>query len=332
MTGTSAVSDAEDCELTVYTSDGSDTPNLVRGVGYGDQILDGNWVSVKNLCSADADGHPLTAMVDEVIGVGDGLDTTFDISKGSTSGGTQVPNNPSSEADTNPCITVRKSIVDSSSDNVQKLAASWTFQVNTPANAPVVRVTALTWSGYSYVCTNVTVYGDSFQLDAGAQSNPEPTTGQNATATYYYNSELTYTTDYTYANGASNGTVTFVAAPLANQEIEVDYLYRTPDSAFITIPDDESTTATTETGHSIGGRVVRSDIPDNDQDQDASLVTFSPPTGGTTTFMDIIKDAYSTKNGTTSYGYAEVQIKVAVPASCNEGQEAFILRLAYTYV
>lgn len=332
MTGTAAVSDASDCELTIYTSDGSSTPNLGRGVGYGDQILDGNWVSIKNLCASDSDGHPLTTMIDEVIGVGDGADSTMDISKGSTSLGTQVPNNPSSEADTNPCIVVRKSIVDSGADNVQKLAASWTFQVNTSGKAPVVRVTALAWDGNDYICTNVTVYGDSFQLDGDAQTDPEPTTGENATATYYYNSTLEYTTDYTYANGASNGTITFVVAPSSNQEVEVDYLYRTPDAAFITIPDDEATTGSVETGHSIGGRVVTNDIPDNDQDQDESLVSFSPPTGGTSTFMDIIKDAYATKDGTTSYGYAETQLKVAVPSSCNEGQEAFILRLSYTYV
>jgi len=332
IAGSSAVSDAEDCELTIYTSDGSDTPNLVRGVGYGDQILDGDWVQVKNTCASDADGNPLTAMIDEVIGTGDTLETEFDISMGSTSSGTQVPSNPSSEADTNPCIVVRKSVVNSTASNVVKLATSWTFEVNDDTKAPVVRVTALTWDGNPYDCTGVTVYGDSFQLNAGIQTNPEPTTGQNATATYYWNETQTYTTDYTYANGASNGTVTFVAAPASNAEIEVDYLYRTPDSAFITIPDDDSTTASTETGHSIGGRCVTSDLPDNDQDKDASLVTFSPPTGGATTFMDTIKDAYSCKNGTTSYGFAEVQIKAAVPAVCNEGQEAFILRLAYTYV
>jgi hypothetical protein len=332
LTGSSAVSDAEDCELTIYTSDGSDTPNLGRGVGYGDQILDGNWVEVKNVCAADADGNPLTAMIDETIGVGNNSDTDFDISMGSTSSGTQVPSNPSSEVDINPCIVVRMSIVDSGASNVIKTAASWTFQVNDAGKAPVVRVTALAWGGYNYVCTDVTVYGDSFQLDPGAQSNPEPTTGQNATATYYWNETQDYTTDYTYANGASNGTVSFVTPPPTNAEVECDYLYRTPDASFVSIPDDEATTASTETGHKIGGRVVTADIPDNDQDKDASLVTFSAPTGGASTFMNWIKDSYSCKNGTTSYGYAEVQIRISVPSSCSSGSENFIIRCSYSYL
>jgi len=331
--GSSAVSDAEDCVLTVRSADGSlGNGGVERSPGYGDQIYLENWVEVKNISDGVADSAPLSEMIDETIGdpagLCDGANTAFPITYGSTSSGTQVPDNVSSEGDTNPCIIVRKTSTDSTADNASKTAASWTFQLDSPTLSPIVNVTALVSGGLSYDVTGATFYEDSVTLVGGIQTNPEPTTGAQATISYAYNVELTYTTHFTYANGASYGTVTFVTPPGASDEVECDYLFRSNDSSFVTIPDDTSTTALTEDGHEIGGRVGRGDISDNDQDKDAVTGAI---TAGDTDFKNVIKDAYAFYDSGVPWP-APCQIRLNVPSDGQAGSESFILRLTYTYI
>jgi len=330
--GSSAVSDAEDCVLTVRSADGSQgNGGSERSPGYGDQIYLENWVEVKNIADGIANSAPLSEMIDEVIGdpggLCDGLNDEFPITYGSTSSGTQVPNNASSEGDTNPCIVVRKTSYDNTADNASKTAESWTFQLDSAVKSPIVKVSGLVSGGLTYDVTGATFYEDSVTLDGSAQTNPEPLNGAETTISYFYNVELTYTTHYTYANGASYGTVTFVTPPAANEEVECDYLFRSNASSWTSIPDDESTTGTTEDGCEVGGRVATSDINDNGQDKDAAGDAIA---AGDINFKNIIKDAYSFTDSGTPWP-ACAQIRVNVPSDAHAGQESFILRLSFSY-
>jgi len=330
--GSSAVSDAEDCVLTTRSSDGSiGNGGAERSPGYGDQIVLENWTQVKNI-AASSTYDPVTEVIDEVIGIGDGVDTTFDITYGSTASGTQVPNNPDSEGDSNPCIVVRKSVYDNTASNAVKTAESWEWALDSDVKSPIVKVTGLSdVPNGAYNVTNATFYEDTVTLDSTQNVGVTPPAGgTDATLSYYYNTTLTYTTDFTYANGVANGVVTLVVAPVLDQELECDYLFRSPDSSFITVPDDTATTAgDAEDGHEIGGRCTRGDITDSSQDKDASV---GATTAGSTNFKNVIKDAYSTLDGTTSCGFAEVKIRVAVPADGVAGQESFIARLVYSHI
>ncbi len=333
--GSSSVSDAEDVVMTIRCADGN--VGSGRAVGLGDQIQTGSWFEVKNIAS-DTTGNPVTEVIDEIIGVGDGSEDEFDITYGSTNDSTQVPDNPDAvDASENPSIVVRVATTNTGVAGFTKTASAWewTLSLTHAAYAPIVALaqgaTALVGPSYSYSTVGATMYDDTITLSAGAQTNPEPAPGTTATCIYYWNQTMTYTTDYTYANGAVNGTVTFelAAIPAIGEEVEVDYIYYSPDSAYVSIPDDPSTASTTEDGHEIGGRCWSGDITDNNQAYDA---TNGGVLAGDENFKNVIKDAYAFKDGATTYGWAEVATRINVDSGATAGQESFLLRITYTFV
>ena len=334
--GSSSVSDAEDVVMTIRCADGN--VGSGRAVGLGDQIQTGNWFEVKNLSASDVAGTPVTEVIDEVLGVGDGADATWAITYGSTSSSTQVPNNTDSEDATQaPAMVLRVATTNLGTAGFTKTAAAWEWSLSPShvAYAPIVGLeqgaAALTGPSFTYSTVGAVMYDDTITLSSAAQTNPEPSAGTLATCKFYWNDTLTYTTDYTYANGLANGVVTFevAAIPALGEEIEVDYLYYTPDSSYITIPDDDTTASTTEDGHEIGGRCWSGDITDNNQNLDA---TVGAATVGAENFKNTIKDAYSFKDGATSYGWAEVATRINVDSGGTAGSESFLVRVTYTYV
>jgi hypothetical protein len=234
--GSSGVSDAEDVCMTIRCADGNIGSG--RAVGLGDQIQTGSWFEVKNLSASDVAGTPVTEVIDEILGVGDGADTTWDITYGSTSGSTQVPNNPDSvDANQDPSIVVRVATTNVGTAGFTKTSSAWEWELSGShaAYAPIVGLeqgaTAFKGPVYDYSTINATMYDDTITLDAGEQSEAEPSPGTTATCKFYWNQTMTYTTDYTYANGSANGVVTFEAGsiPATDEEIETDYLTYTPD-------------------------------------------------------------------------------------------------------
>lgn len=334
--GSSAVSDAEECQIQIRNNNGTTTGTA--GVTPGQQVYEDSWSYIAAGLTATPTylGNPCTFVEAEVLGEGDGATATFSFNSNTTA---PISDDPSSEAvEDQPAVTVRRATAWSGTATTWYNASNQ-LKIDAPSAVPgnicwVISIVNNSDGAYSFDLTNVSFSGDTITIDMsqGSNSSHAIESGDSVSVELYYWIECTWnsspsTTSQFSVNagvyGATPPSITFGANITNDEQIEVDYFYRSPtDFEAIGAAGDKD----------VGGWVPLADMPDNDQAKGSRDTPGSTSaSAGTSTWMGVIKDNYTYIDNGTPYGFAEFKIYESVPVSAITGTETFKLRLSYAW-